>query len=52
MVRKFTREVTVHQNCDSDKKSKQRIKIMINERASIFVFDVKYVGLENSDLKT
>lgn len=51
MIRKFTRQVTVHQNCHSDKKSKQRIKIMINERTSVFVFDVKYVGLENSDLK-
>lgn len=51
MIRKFTREVTVHQNCNSDKKSKQRIKIRINERTSIVVFDVKYVGLEDSDLK-
>lgn len=47
MIRKFTREVTVHQNCDGDKKSKQRIKITINERTSIFVFDVN-----TSDWKT
>lgn len=51
MIQKFIREVTVRQNCDSDKKSKQRIKIMIIERTSVFAFDVKYIGLENSDLK-
>lgn len=50
MIRKFTREVTVHRNYDTDRKSKQRIKIMINEITSIFIFDVKYVGLENSQL--
>lgn len=51
MIRKFTREVTVHQNCNSDKKSKQRIKIIVDEGTSIFVFDVKCVELENPDLE-
>lgn len=50
MIIKFTREVAVYLNCDTDRKSKQRIKIMINERTSVFIFDVKYVGLENSQL--
>lgn len=41
---------TVHLNCDTERKSKQRIKIMINETTFIFIFDVKHVGLENSPL--
>jgi len=51
MIRRFTREVTAHLSCDTDRKSKQRIKKMTNERTSIFVFDVKYVGSENSAIK-
>lgn len=51
MIRKFTREVTVHLSCGTGRTSKQRIKMMIKERTSIFIFDVKYVGLENSTAK-
>lgn len=32
MIRKFTREVTVHLSCGTGRTSKQRIKMMINER--------------------
>uniref|UniRef100_A0A8C9LGG7 Ubiquitin carboxyl-terminal hydrolase n=1 Tax=Pavo cristatus TaxID=9049 RepID=A0A8C9LGG7_PAVCR len=34
-----------------ESKSKQKIKIMINEGIPVFIFDVKHVGLEKSALK-
>lgn len=39
MIRKLSREVTVHLNRDT-----ARIKIMINERTPVFIFDVKWIG--------